>query len=493
MYTNFFIQMIYGATDCQLLAILASKLNVPSQQPALMTQVNNNCCTGTVAGVTCTSGQITAIDWSSKSLNGFIDGNSVPRSLITLNLKLNNIQGVYPSNLPDSIKNLDLSHNQISGPVLSIPLSIVTLFLSQNKLNGTFPVISGPLVNTDCSDNLFTGQLPSIPPSVTNFAISRNLLTGGIPTLPNVNYLYISDNLLTGDVSVIRAGITEFWIQNNKLVGTLTLSRPTKFHAEINMISKVVVSDTSAITECDISNNPLLSSPSISNLGICTKNNLFAYTPPATTTAIKTTTKSTTLATSTKLITSKVSSTSFLSMTTRTTFVLSSNNAPTSLETQITTIQMESSSTTANDFFTTFIADTSLETTETGTFSISSLLTSNDMQSKLESVIESTHLQIATRIEIVPLKSITTLQQSSLKWITMPSVALNTTVLVNPLNIMKFGKPDNQMIALSWRYLVSVMVHLLVNGFFLGIVSLKMCSGMSRTYSTSNSNKTSFI
>eukprot|EP00834_Sanchytrium_tribonematis_P003771 NODE_158_length_15065_cov_0.349125.p4 type:complete len:394 gc:universal NODE_158_length_15065_cov_0.349125:8755-9936(+) len=384
-----FIQMTHGITDCDLLTQFASNLNVSS---ALMTQINNNCCTGIVTGVTCNSGQITVIDWSNKNLTGFIDGNMIPRGLTTLNLKLNKIQGLYPVNVPDTIRNLDLSHNQLVGPVSKIPNSIVTLFLSQNKLNGSFPVITGPLVNTDCSDNQFTGPLPAIPASVTNFAISRTFITGHIPFLPNINYLYLADNLMSGDVSVIRAGITEFWIQNNKFVGVLTLSRPTKFHVESNLIHEIVVSDTTAITVCNISNNPLLNSTSILNLGICTKINLFAYVPP-----------------------------------------------PEMSMTDSTLLEMQ------------------------------------------------TNAPIATRNVFYPLKSTST-QKASTKTTLTTQLPEITTESSESIHLVKMN-PNGQVLILSVDYLVVIIIHVLVNGFFLGIVTLKMLPLTAKTRVTSMAMK----
>ena len=83
-----------------------------SKQATIMSQVQTDCCSAT--GITCNgSYRVIGISWSNLGLDGTI----------------------Y-STLPDTVVNLDLSLNQLTGPLPAIPPGLATLVLNGNKLTG---------------------------------------------------------------------------------------------------------------------------------------------------------------------------------------------------------------------------------------------------------------------------------------------------------------------------------------------------------------------
>ncbi|CAB9512368.1 LRR receptor-like serine threonine-protein kinase [Seminavis robusta] len=127
--------------------------------------------------------------------------------------------------LHPSLKNLDLSYNQISGTIpeyLSQKTQLETIILHQNKLGGTVPaqLLYGipNLIRLHISTNQLVGSIPKPPPILPSFSslandtygyaplqsleLATNALTGTIPTelsdFRNLQILFLSTNDLTG-------------------------------------------------------------------------------------------------------------------------------------------------------------------------------------------------------------------------------------------------------------------------------------------------------
>ncbi|KAG7579189.1 Leucine-rich repeat typical subtype [Arabidopsis thaliana x Arabidopsis arenosa] len=152
---------------------------------------SNNNFTGNIPSFICALGSLTILDLSNNKFNG-----SIPRclgnfssTLQALNLRKNHLSGGFPENISESLKSLDMGHNQLVG---KLPRSLVcissleVLNVESNRINDTFPfwlrslqdlqvlvlranAFHGPMQQTrfsklriiDVSHNHFNGTLPS--------------------------------------------------------------------------------------------------------------------------------------------------------------------------------------------------------------------------------------------------------------------------------------------------------------------------------------------
>ena len=137
----------------------------------------------------------------------------------------------------------------------------------------------------------FNGSIngTAIPSTVTYLSLSRNSLTGTIPTSlpPGLVSLYLYDNKLTGVVPsfpqtlrVLHLG--RYGFPGNQLTGRVYLYQPQEVFLNDNLITDVVIQNTTLLTDgCSLSNNPLLGNPNIANLTMCAKNGLFGSNLPS--------------------------------------------------------------------------------------------------------------------------------------------------------------------------------------------------------------------
>ncbi|MCL7041774.1 hypothetical protein MKW94_029933 [Papaver nudicaule] len=136
---------------------------------------------------------LTFLDASDNGISGKFPTN-FPPSVMTISMRNNYIQG----NLPDNILNLeflqvmDLSHNLLSGPVISALFthpSLQQLTLSHNK----FTYLQVPrdlgtqseLIALDLSNNEIEGLLPAfmaLMPRLSALSVENNKFTGMIPS-----------------------------------------------------------------------------------------------------------------------------------------------------------------------------------------------------------------------------------------------------------------------------------------------------------------------
>ncbi|EFH46179.1 leucine-rich repeat family protein [Arabidopsis lyrata subsp. lyrata] len=151
------------------------------------------------------------LDLSYNQLSGELPGFNYVYDLEVLKLSNNRFSGSLPNNLlkGDSLllKTLDLSGNNLSGPVSSImSTTLHTLDLSSNSLTGELPLLTGGCVLLDLSNNQFEGNLTrwSKWENIEYLDLSQNHFTGSFPDvtpqLLRANHLNLSYNKLTGSL-----------------------------------------------------------------------------------------------------------------------------------------------------------------------------------------------------------------------------------------------------------------------------------------------------
>eukprot|EP00835_Amoeboradix_gromovi_P000636 NODE_23_length_38171_cov_0.318108.p12 type:complete len:348 gc:universal NODE_23_length_38171_cov_0.318108:7263-8306(+) len=208
------ITLLYSFTEeCENVVNLARGLGMESSNPTEFTSILNNCCSS--KGITC-SGAIVGIKWNGYNLEGKINGTA----------------------LPPYLRVLHLEDNKIYGDIPTLPSTLTQFFLDNNNINGSLP--------------------DKLPIGLQYVSLTYNMMSGNFPTLPqSIQNLYLSPG--------------------NLFSGSLVFKYPVSFSIYGNWISDVVVYNSSRITSCDISNNPLLNNPHIANLTMCTKNDLYSF------------------------------------------------------------------------------------------------------------------------------------------------------------------------------------------------------------------------
>ncbi|CAG7890518.1 unnamed protein product [Brassica rapa] len=155
---------------------------------------NSDCCTW--EGIKCDakSGEVIELDLSCSNLRGKFHSKSSLRNL-------------------HSLTTLLLSHNDFSGPIMSLIgiLSLLTsLDLSRNGFSEFIPSLIGNLSHLtflDLSSNSFSGPIPSWIGNLSHLTyldLSLNQISGTIPSsignLYNLTYLYLSFNNFVGEI-----------------------------------------------------------------------------------------------------------------------------------------------------------------------------------------------------------------------------------------------------------------------------------------------------
>ena len=283
-----FLSTISGASiDCPAIQSLGSSLNIG---PTIRAQLSGDCCTAT--GITCTFQRITAITWNNKGMNGVINQTALNSltELTYLSAHNNRISGSLPTSWPPKMTSIVLATSKLSGVLSEVwPTNLVDLLLELNQLNGT---ISTPFPSTlrklNLGANSLQGAIPSnLPQGLYYLHLDSNLFTGALPSdFPrNLEDLRLNENAgIYGDISdIISFNIQSLWLGKGPNYGTsftgqIIVNNPSEFFIAINQISNIVICNTSRLTtaaSCDISQNPLLGNPHISNL-TCVQDGLYS-------------------------------------------------------------------------------------------------------------------------------------------------------------------------------------------------------------------------
>ena len=245
------LNTIYAvSSDCPNVIQFALDLGIQSKRPAIWTALQIDCCNAN--GVTCNVNErVDQISWPNMGLNGIINGTAIPSRVTLLFLQVNQLTGSIPTALPNGLILLSLYRNDLTGQIPSdLPNALTTLYIDGNKMSG---------------------DLPNFPSTLEKLSLGES----GNP--------------------------------GNRFTGTLKLNRPDLLYINDNLITDVIILDSSRINPswCDLSNNPLLGNLNIDGLTMCIKNGLYSAsllpitknsTTLVSTTVVDTTTRTTLLA-----------------------------------------------------------------------------------------------------------------------------------------------------------------------------------------------------
>ncbi|CAA6654464.1 unnamed protein product [Spirodela intermedia] len=216
-------------------------------------------------------------DASHNQLEGQVPAFNFIVSLRVLRLRNNRFSGSLPETFLEessmTLGDLDLSNNQLEGPVKSITSgTLIRLNLSFNKLSGSLPLRVGSCASIDLSSNMLSGNLSRVRDwgnYVEAIDLSSNSLEG---MLPNETSLFlrlvsfkVSNNSLHGELPFVLGTYPELQAIDfslNKLYGSLPSSLFTSLR-----LSEVKLSGNSFtgsvplralnLTHLDLSDNSL--------------------------------------------------------------------------------------------------------------------------------------------------------------------------------------------------------------------------------------------
>ena len=252
--------------DCQDVVNFATSLNMNVKQPILMNEIVSNCCTTT--GITCDGNNVvTIIHWTGLNLNGTVNETAIPSNLTELYLYSNQLIGLIPTNLPLGLKVVSLDSNEFTGTLPNVWKTdgLQGIYFGHNKISGGISSKwPSKLVELYLYDNLLSGTIPN-----------TQVWPSGLQTL------YLHGNKLNGDGSCFPSTILSLSLgyqgySGNKFTGTLALEKPTAISINSNLISDLNIKNTSSLTFCDLSNNPLLGDKDLINLSICAQTGIYA-------------------------------------------------------------------------------------------------------------------------------------------------------------------------------------------------------------------------
>ncbi|XP_057958623.1 receptor-like protein EIX1 [Malania oleifera] len=156
------------------------------------------------------------------------------RELEYLYLSNASILGVIPtgfSNMPQ-LSDVDLSQNQIQGPLPLIPATLSYLDLSNNYLNGS-------LVSFLCN------KMVDLESSLYHLDLSKNFLSGEIPDCwlnwKNLLVLRLDNNNLVGKIPSSMGSLTSLGslhLSKNKLFGNLSTTLPSFHYLQVLDLSE---------------------------------------------------------------------------------------------------------------------------------------------------------------------------------------------------------------------------------------------------------------
>ncbi|CAL4997513.1 unnamed protein product [Urochloa decumbens] len=175
-----------------------------------------------------TFSQALSLDISDNKLSGSLPEHLDGMAVRVLNLSSNQLTGPIPS-LPRNIEILDVSSNLFSGtlPLYFDTQQLTTLIMFSNQIGGSIPESMCKLVllDLDLSNNLLEGEIPQCFEAVPLefFILSNNNLSGTFPT-----FLKNSDELVFLDLA--RNKLSEglpTWIGDLTQLNILSLSHNT--------------------------------------------------------------------------------------------------------------------------------------------------------------------------------------------------------------------------------------------------------------------------
>ncbi|KAI9117864.1 hypothetical protein K1719_011279 [Acacia pycnantha] len=180
-------------------------------------------------------GELMELDMSSGSIS-----DSIPEwicllsSLLDLNISHNKIHGELPRSLPESGVYLDLSFNNLSGPMPQFSPQVLVLVLTNNRFSGSIyslcATLQSQLLHLDMSNNLLTGKLPHCWRqfiSLEVLILANNNFSGEIPysigTLKKIKTIHLNNNNFSGKIPTLMDSSSLKFIDygQNNLYGKL--------------------------------------------------------------------------------------------------------------------------------------------------------------------------------------------------------------------------------------------------------------------------------
>ena len=223
----FYLILIYSSSvDCPNVISLASGLGMKTKQPAIWSQLQVDCCGDlTTTKVFCSVNRVTKFEWYSLNLNGTIIGAAIPPFTTVIFLHDNQITGPIPSSLPNTLTELYIDKNNMSGDLPLFPTSLIALHLGAsgyfgNHFSGTLRLNAPNKVKIN--NNWITDIIVQNSSGLTNGScdLSNNPLLDN----PNVDGLGCTKN---GLYSAGLLSNTAGAFVSTRPTSKLTTSRPT--------------------------------------------------------------------------------------------------------------------------------------------------------------------------------------------------------------------------------------------------------------------------
>ncbi|EHA8586502.1 putative inactive receptor kinase [Cocos nucifera] len=204
--------------------------------------LRGNSFSGGIDGILGQLQSVVHVDFSQNQFSGSVksvaDGSSeIISSLQYLNISHNRVSGELfakdPILLFDSLEVFDASFNQLSGhvPYFNFIVSLKILRLGNNRFSGSLPEAlikenSMVLTELDLSSNQLSGPVQSITSAtLKNLNLSTNKLSGSLPIrVGGCAIVDLSNNMLSGNLSIIQSWgnyVEVIDLSSNKLTGTL--------------------------------------------------------------------------------------------------------------------------------------------------------------------------------------------------------------------------------------------------------------------------------
>ncbi|CAN0923219.1 Probable inactive receptor kinase At5g10020 [Linum grandiflorum] len=237
-------------------------------------------------------GSLEVFDATNNQLGGTIPPFKLITSLQKLRLGSNQFSGTVPGGLlhqsPMLLSELDLSHNQLEGPIGGISSTTLRkLNMSSNSLSGILPAVIAHCTVIDLSNNMLSGNVSRIQNwgnDVEVIHLSSNSLSGSLPNQTSQFYrlssLKISNNSIDGELPSVLGtypALKAIDLSLNSLSGSIHpdfLASPTltDLNLSANNLSGSLsirgLSENVSLTSLDLSHNSLdgIIPPEISKL-----------------------------------------------------------------------------------------------------------------------------------------------------------------------------------------------------------------------------------
>ena len=188
-------------------------------------------------------GQITRVLWSGFDITGTLRLESLPESLLWLDLSLNAVHGTLDAaQLPRNLSVLSFRRAALEGNlnIADLPRTLTSLKLESCGLRGTldFTVLPQKLSYLNIRNNDFNGEIDvtKLPETLTTLDLRRNNFVGS-PDLtslpPTMSFLLLSGNKLSSVVRIVVRESLLINLSNNQIEKIVDENGHTVTHANV--------------------------------------------------------------------------------------------------------------------------------------------------------------------------------------------------------------------------------------------------------------------